>query len=166
MKKNLFILLVTMIVFSSCNSEKKYQENMRTTIYMMAEIMVESMEQTEKIVNIWETAIYENKYNGKYCRDFNDALQDFIPKIMDEPMVRKKLIDDVNNIDVKMQELKKFPSKYKEAFYEMAELAPLVKKIAENVKAPSGSLLTYGEKQAELSNEIMNRIDVIILKYL
>jgi hypothetical protein len=163
MKKIILFLLLT-IVFTGCADEKKYKENLGNTLDNMAEITALSSVYIDAIADIWKTAIYDNEYMGKYCKDFNEALTDYVPKLQSLEEYTQ-LNDKADNIDFEIRELSDYPSKYKDAYNEIAELTPMVKEFFQLANSPTGSLTSYSTRSKELFSQINNKISTMKLKY-
>ena len=111
MKK--LLLLLPLIVLSSCVSKKEYNEKLEQTTLLMFEVAGYSDVITNGYIQVWHEAIYDNRYNGKYCSDFNEALSDFQERMKNETDVYKLLNDKKKELDNIVSELKDYPSSYK-----------------------------------------------------
>ena len=68
------LILLTCALLCGCNSTKKYNEKLKRTTQLMAELTFYSEHITDDYTNVWKEAIYDNEYQGAYCSDFNEAL--------------------------------------------------------------------------------------------
>jgi PBP1b-binding outer membrane lipoprotein LpoB len=163
MKKILTLALLA-IVFAGCKNEKKYKENFGQTLDNMATITALSAVYVDAIANVWKTAIYDKEYRGSYCKDFNDALSDYIPKLQAYKEY-DELKNNTNNLRLEVKELSDYPSKYKDAYNEIAELTSLVDEFFRLASTPTGSLTSYSSRTKELFTQINNKISTMRLKY-
>jgi hypothetical protein len=130
----------------------------------MGEIIILSTPFIDGITDVWGTVISDKRYNGNYCGDFNEALADYIPKIQ-AISAYTKLKQSADSLSIKVKTLSDYPTKYKEAYNELAELTPLVYEFFQLAGNPKGSLTTYSTKTKELYSEIGNKISAMKLKY-
>ena len=77
MKRELFLLMVSVILFTSCGGEKKFDQNLQSAYSKMEKVLVHSTIICDQTSKTWRKAIYDNRTpSGKYCSDFNDALSE------------------------------------------------------------------------------------------
>jgi len=162
--KKIILLAAVAIIFVGCKSDKEYQKKLDATLDEMGEIIMLSTPFIDGITSVWNKAISDREYNGKYCRDFNEALADYIPKLqaIDGYVELKSKAD---SISIKVKELSDCPSKYKDAYNELAELTPQVYEFFQLASYPKGSLTSYSTKTKELYTQIGNKISAMKLKY-
>jgi hypothetical protein len=162
--KKITLLILMFTVFGGCEIEKDYKKQLEMTLDNMSEVTILSAVYIDAITDVWKTAIYDNKYNGKYCSDFNKALADYIPKLRStKGYIELKSKADSINFEVK--ELSDYPPKYKDAYIEVAELTPMVKDFFQLASSPTGSLTSYSSHTEELFGRINNKISTMKLKY-
>jgi predicted butyrate kinase (DUF1464 family) len=162
--KKILLFAILAIALAGCKSEKEYQKKIEETLDNMSEITMLSAPFIDGITDVWSTAIYDNMYNGGYCSDFKKALADYIPKLQ-AISAYAELKQSADNLSAKVKELNDYPSKYKEAYNELAELTPLVYEFFQLASNPEGSLTTYSTKTKELYTQIGNKISSMKLKY-
>jgi hypothetical protein len=162
--KKIILFALAAIVLAGCKNEKEYQEKLGETLDNMFEVATLSTPFIDGITDVWRTAISDNRYNGNYCRDFNEALADYIPKIQ-AISIYLELKNKADSLNIKVKELSDYPSKYKDAYNELAELTPQVYEFFQLASSPKGSLTTYQTKTKELYSQIGNKISTMKLKY-
>lgn len=165
--KRLLLLsgLISCILFTGCNNNEEYKDKMETALDKIELICMLSSMKIYEIEYVWQTAIYDHEYNGRRCDNFEEALFDHNSKLR-ETDEYKSLMQDVEYLYQMVEDLNKYPKKYKEAYNELIELTTLVKEFVRMMEVPSGSLLTYSNKHEELYSDIERRIDIMRLKYI
>jgi len=163
--RKIILFTAIAIVLVGCSREKEYQNKFDATLDEMGSIIMLSTPFIDGITNVWNKAISDREYNGKYCSDFNEALADYIPKLhaIDGYAELKSRAD---SISIKVKALSDCPSKYKDAYNELAELTPQVYEFFQLASYPKGSLTSYSTKTKELYTQIGNKISAMKLKYI
>jgi hypothetical protein len=164
MKKIIFLALLVAVA-SSCKDEKKYQTKLGSTLDSMTDIIIISAVYIDAIKQVWHTAIYDKEYLGKFCGDFNNALADYVPKLH-STQGYIDLKGKANHINIEVKGLSDYPAKYKDAYSEIAEIAPLVKEYFNLANSPTGSITSYSTRSKELFSQINNKISTMKLKYI
>jgi hypothetical protein len=162
--KKIILFAILAVALTGCKNEKEYQKELDVILDEMLEITMLSTPFIDGITDVWSTAIHKNRYQGNYCSDFNEALADFIPKLhsIDRYIELESMADSLR---IKVRKLSDCPSKYKDAYNELAELTPQVYEFFQLASSPKGSLTTYSTKTKELYTQIGNKISAMKLKY-
>lgn len=162
MKKILTILFAALLFYGCSN--KKYQENLDEAIKYMEKITGASAAISNSYIDTWRTAIYDHEYNGEYCSDFNEAIAKHRVFILSSDTF-KELIVNMAKADSLINELRDYPSSYKEAFDEIVSIYADVDAMYESAKQPDGSLSSYSEKTMHSYDNTSKRIKAFKIKY-
>ena len=157
------LILLTCALLCGCNSTKKYNEKLKRTTQLMAELTFYSEHITDDYTNVWKEAIYDNEYQGAYCSDFNEALskhQDFVKGTSLYKTINLKK----DTLDILIKELREYPSNYKEAYDDIVSLYTDVDELIGYANTPSGSLMTYSTKTSNLIIDITKHIKEFDIK--
>lgn len=163
MKKVSLVMVLSMILLASCNSTGKFDKNLKEAHKEMGITFYASVLMTSDIAKAWQEAIYDNRTpSGKYCRDFNDALE--------EVMTQKGfLIDSINAHKNKLasatSKLNNPPSDRKDCYNDFIELVSEVNSYANLATSPSGSLRSYSENKNISYTKVMKLMDQFKIKY-
>ena len=147
MKRELFLLMVSVILFTSCGGEKKFDQNLQSAYSKMEKVLVHSTIICDQTSKTWRKAIYDNRTpSGKYCSDFNDALSELYTifksaGITDSIALYKKELEEATSL------LNNPPT--------MARMAT----------DPTGSLSSYNNTINTTAENISKKIDQFKIKY-
>jgi len=123
----------------------------------IAQDKVLSLEILSDISSVWSNAI-----NNNY--DFNLKIEQYLLK---NENVFEAMTKDNENIERGMQDLKDYPLQYQEAYNSLMELFSVYSQIYSLAQSPSGTLVSYNSKIADLSSEftkIFSRLKIYIPK--
>ena len=162
MKRIMLACIAVLLI--SCNSKKEYQKNLEDTVGLMEEVITVSTVISVTYIDVWRTAIFDNKYNGKFCSDFNEALADHMSNVVQTESF-KGLAIKMDKIDSMVVVLRDYPSDYKDAFDEVASIYADVDAIYQMAKNPEGSLNTYSDKVNKSYDNTTKRIKTFKIKY-
>lgn len=162
MKRIMLACIAVLLI--GCNSKKEYQKNLEDTVELMEEAVSVSTVISGTYIDVWRTAIFDNKYNGKFCSDFNEALADHMSKVIETDSF-KGLTMKMDKIDSLVVVLRDYPSSYKDAFDEVASIYADVDAIYQMAKNPEGSLNTYSDKVMKSYDNTNKRIKTFKIKY-
>ena len=162
MKKILAILFAVLLLFVCGN--QKYQKNIDDAIECMEKITGGSAAISSTYIDTWRTAIYDHEYNGEYCSDFNEALAKHKVFILSSDAF-KELTIKMAKTDSLINELRDYPSSYKEAFDEIVSIYTDVDAMYESAKDPEGSLSSYSDKVMSSYENTSKRIKAFKIKY-
>lgn len=162
MKKILAILFAVLLLFGCGN--QKYQKNIDDAIECMEKITGGSAAISSTYIDTWRTAIYDHEYNGEYCSDFNEALAKHKVFILSSDAF-KELTIKMAKTDSLINELRDYPSSYKEAFDEIVSIYTDVDAMYESAKDPEGSLSSYSDKVMSSYENTSKRIKAFKIKY-
>lgn len=163
MKNILFLLFIAML-FVGCNNKKTYNDKLKKTTELMAELTYFSGHITDNYIDVWRTAIQHNTYQEDYCSDFNEAIE------KEQKVVRgTSLYNTVHlkkdTLDTLIKELKDYPSEYESAYNEAVSLYIDVDQLVGYAENPSGSLTSYSSQTSNLVISIAKRIKEFKLKH-
>lgn len=161
MKKMLTICII--VLLSSCNNGK-YQETLDKTIDYMEKITGSSAAISSTYIDTWRAAIFDHEYNGGYCSDFNEALAKHKVFILSSDVFKELTIEKAK-ADSLINELRDYPSSYKEAFDEIISIYTDVDAMYESAKDPDGSLSSYSDKAMRSYENTSKRIKAFKIKY-
>lgn len=162
MKKIVPILFAVLLLFGCGN--QGYQKNIDDTIECMEKITGGSAAISSTYIDTWRTAIYDHEYNGEYCSDFNEALAKHKVFILSS-YAFKELTIKMAKADSLINELRDYPSSYKEAFDEIVSIYTDVDAMYESAKDPDGSLSSYSDKVMSSYENTSKRIKAFKIKY-
>lgn len=163
--KKILVLFAVFISLSSCVSNSEYKKKLESTLTEMVRSAAFAGVTVSSYQDVWRTAIYDNEYRGAYCSDFNEALGDYIPKTQELDSYKTALSSFVDMED-RLRELQKAPSKYRGAHDEMIILYTHLSELWSHAKWPNGSLQSFSEDIRRLDKEIAAKSKEIRLKYL
>lgn len=158
----LFTLLAAALV--GCKSKKEYQERFNSALDKMIILNAKSSVYIKAYTDIWKTAIYDKKFRGEYCSDFNYAINTYQDDMQNHESY-KTFIDDHSKLKEDMRLLKDYPNRHKEAYNELVELFTLVDEYYSYAENISGSLTSYVQNTSNLSSEISKKRRSIEIKY-
>lgn len=162
MKKTLALITI-MILCWGCNV-KKYKEDITFTIEKIGTAQALCGIYIDSYKDVWNKAIQDNTYEGKYCSDYNEAIAKHYKKIQ-ELDTFQELSSDIQNIEKTIKGLKNYPSKYKDAYNELVEIFTDLNELYEYANYPKGSLLTYSSKTLDLYQNLSKKIKEFKIKY-
>lgn len=163
--KNILFLIFIALTFIGCNNKKEYNDKLKKTTEIMAELTYFSGHITDDYIEVWKTAIYDNKYQGNYCSDFNEALakhQEFVKGTSLYQTIHLKK----DTLDILIKELKNYPSDYENTYNEAVSLYTDVDQLIGCGDSPSGSLTSYSTQTSDLVVSITKKIKEFKLKYI
>lgn len=156
-------ILFTVLLMCGC-SNQKYQKDIDDAIECMEKITGGSAAISSTYIDTWRTAIYDHEYNGEYCSDFNEALAKHKVFILSSDAF-KELTIKMAKADSLINELRDYPSRYKEAFDEIVSIYTDVDAMYESAKDPDGSLSSYSDKVMSNYENTSKRIKAFKIKY-
>ena len=165
MKKITFLLMVGVILLSSCGREKKFDQNLQSAYSKMEKVLVHSSIMCEQTSSTWRKAIYDNRTpSGKYCSDFNDALGELFgvyksAGLLDSISVYKKELEEATSL------LNNHPSSRKDCYDDFVEIVGEVSTMARMATDPTGSLSSYNNTINTTAENISKKIDQFKIKY-
>lgn len=165
MKKLLFLLTACMMLLSSCNNEKQFDEDLQVAYGEMTKTLLSSGLVCEGTSNTWRKAIFDNKTpSGKYCSDFNDALEEQF-EIYHKSGILDSIASYKNAMQVATSKLNDPPSSRKECYDDFVEIVGEVSSLARMATDPTGNLRSYSEQVNETAENISKKLDQFKIKY-
>lgn len=161
--KKIAPFLFTVLLLFGCGNQG-YQKNIDDAIECMEKITGGSAAISSTYIDTWRTAIYDHEYNGEYCSDFNEALAKHKVFILSSDAF-KELTIKMAKADSLINELRDYPSGYKEAFDEIVSIYTEVDAMYESAKDPDGSLSSYSDKVMSSYESTSKRIKAFKIKY-
>ena len=170
----LFVIIAIGVLVGVKYQTFKYENNLKTTIYLIVDNAVEIEESGNLIHDVWYNSILEeddsktDKYTknefGEFYDDFNDSLSnlysdsDFSSNIY-------SIKEDHEEIISNMKDLTNPPNKYKEAYSTMKTLYDDYIVFYNVVINPKGSILDFTEDFNEADEKLSKDLDAIRLYY-
>ncbi|WP_291596791.1 hypothetical protein [Bacteroides sp.] len=162
MKKVLFIIIAIFII--GCSNKKEYNDKLKKTTEVMAELTYFSGHIADDYTEVWRTAIYDNRYQGNYCSDFNEALSKHMEFVKGTSLYQTIHLKK-DTLDMLIRELKEYPSEYEKAYNEAVSLYTDVDQLTGYADSPSGSLSSYSALTSDLVISITKKIKEFRLKH-
>lgn len=163
--KKLILLFVFTFAMTSCNSDKEYHNKFNDTLENIRVVATKSGVYADSFIKVWRIAIEDSEYNGQYCHDFYSAITMHKESLEDNKEYRN-VREQNSKIKEDFKILCDYPSKYKEAYFDLVELYTLVEELNNSIYDIQGSLVSYSDRKNELMKEINTRYSNIKLKYL
>lgn len=164
MRKILFVILLSLVI-TGCNNKKEYNKKITKCVELMTSINSVSGIIANDYSDVWKTTIYDNKYDGKYCSDFNEAIYKR-SEVIKELNIYKDNFAKLDSLSTLIKELKDYPSSYKEAYDNIVSIYTDVDQLAGYAASPSGSLSTYSKSTTELFISISKKLKEFNIKYI
>ena len=165
MKKSIFFLTMCLCCLASCTNEKQFDEDLQVAWHKMIKTVIGSSVVCDETAEVWRAAIHENKTpSGKYCSDFNDALEELYKR-----NEKEGVYDSIESFKDAMQQatskLNDPPSSRKDCYNDFVEIVSEVSALSRMATNPKGSLNSYNEEGNEISESIAKKIDQFKIKY-
>lgn len=119
-----------------------------------------------KICDIWNGAIYDDnyKYNGKYVKDFNEAIELYqLDRLKEDTYYEYKKYSE--EIKKAIKSINKHPQQCQIAFDELLQLGILADELYNYAISPSGSYKSYSTETKELYKQIRRKLYELEMKY-
>ena len=165
MKKLTFLFVTALLFLTSCGKEKSFDENLQKAWQSMGNTMAYSAEVGDEIYKTWHTAIFDHKTpSGKYCSDFNDALDELYETFKEEGKIdsvyhyKNEMIDNTSKLTPP-------PSSRKDCYDDFVALVSEISSLSRMATEPSGSLKTYSEQIREKGETIVRLVEQFKIKY-
>ena len=156
MKKIFFLSILLFCILSSCNNDKKYKQSLSETITQVESAKARCAIYIDSYKKIWSTAIYDNKYDGKYCSDYNEALADHYRVLHLEDGL-KTLTADMQKLKETVTQLNDYPSKYKEAYNSLVDIYTDLDELHGYADEPKVSLTSYANNTFDLYQKLTKK---------
>lgn len=117
-----------------------------------------------EITNAWHDGIYKKKYNGKYVKDFNEALS----KYYDDRRATSdywRYLRQQGIIKSEIKSLNKYPKDLEIAFNEMLNLGIMIDEYFNAVIDPDGSYNSYTAYTRDLEQKIRRKLYELEMRY-
>lgn len=166
MKKKLFLVLVaSALLFASCGQEKKFDKNLQEAYKELQITFYASALSCDQISKTWYNAIYEHETpSGKYCSDFNDALQEQM-ELFRKSGINDSIYKHKKNMEEATSRLNNPPSNRKDCYNEFVEIVGETSSFSRMATDPSGNLRSYSENKHSTYEKITKMLEQFKIKY-
>ncbi len=166
MKKKLFLFMnATAMLFASCGQEKKFDKNLQEAYKELQLTFYASTLSCDQISKAWYDAIYDKKTpSGKYCSDFNDALQEQM-ELLRKAGINDTIFKHKSKMEDATSRLNNPPASRKDCYNEFVEIVGETSSFSRMATDPSGNLRSYSENKHSTFERISKMLEQFKIKY-
>ncbi len=166
MKRILYVLLVGVLLLTSCGkSEKQFDKELREAFTEMEKTKATSALVCADVSSTWQKAIFDDVTpSGKYCSDFNDALKELYQKYSDNG-ITDSIIRWNESMQQMTSKMNEHPVSRKECYNDFVDIVSEVSSFSRMATDPTGNLRSYNQQTNEAYENISKKLDQFKIKY-
>lgn len=145
-------------------SDSTYRAQYKNVIYDLSSFVSQTSIYRGEITNAWHDGIYNKKYNGKYVKDFNEALSKYYEDRRATTSYWRYLRQQ-EVVKSEIKSLNKYPKSLEIAFNEILDLGIMIDEYFNAVIDPDGSYNSYTAYTRDLEQKIKRKLYELEMRY-